>query len=325
MKALVTGATGFIGSHLAAALSKRRYEVTCLVRKTSGRQWLEGIDARLVEGDCSDKHSLRDCVKGQDYILHLAGITKAVRKEHYYSANADGTGNLIEAVAENDPGVRRFIYLSSLSAFGPHSGGGPAPTEDETPHPVSDYGRSKLMGEQAVLRHSSNVPVTILRPSVVYGPRDRDFFLLFKSVARGFTPYWGHGRTSLIYVDDLVEGIILAAENDASSGKTYFISDGEAYSNSEIINAISSELGVKAVRVRVPRSLLSVIGFFSDGISKMLGKNNIINSDKIREIMHPEWVCDITRAKRDLNYQPSVDLKKGIKWTADWYRIHKWL
>ncbi|RJQ49754.1 MAG: NAD-dependent epimerase/dehydratase family protein [Nitrospiraceae bacterium] len=324
MKALVTGATGFIGSHLAAALSKRGYKVTCLVRKTSNLTWLDGVDVRLIEGDCSDRNSLDACVRGQDYIFHLAGLTKAVSREHFYAVNAKGTENLIEAASETAPGIKRFLYLSSLSAFGPRIGGS-LPTEDETPHPVSEYGKSKLNGEYAVLKYASSIPATILRPSVVYGPRDKDFFLLFKSIGRGFTPYWGDGRTSLLYVDDLVEGVILAAESEIAAGKTYFISDGGVYSNSEIISGISSALGVKTVRVRIPKSLLSVIGFFSDGISKITGENIIINSDKIREIMYPEWVCDVTRAKKDLNFQPAVDMKKGIIWTADWYRIHKWL
>ncbi|RJQ50943.1 MAG: NAD-dependent epimerase/dehydratase family protein [Nitrospiraceae bacterium] len=324
MKALVTGATGFIGSHLAEALLKRGYEVSCLVRKTSNPAWLDALDVKRVGGDCSDKSSLLDCVKGQDYVFHLAGLTKAVCKERFYSINAKGTANLIEAVAENNPGIKRFVYLSSLSAFGPQTGGR-LPKEDEIPHPVSDYGKSKLEGENAVFRHAGRIPATVLRPSVVYGPRDREFFWFFRIIERGLIPYWGDGHTSLIYVDDLVNAIILAACSNGAAGKTYFISDGELHSNAEIIKEIASSLDVKAVRIRLPKSFLRIIGYFSDRISKMVGKNTIVNRDKIKEIMYPEWVCDISKARSEFCFKPGVDMKKGIKWTADWYRIHKWL
>lgn len=138
-------------------------------------------------------------------------------------------------------------------------------------------------------------------------------------------PYWGDGHTSLIYVDDLINAIILASNSDNAVGQTYFVSDGKLYSNSEIINEIASALDVKVQRIRLPKSFLPAIGFFNDKISKMFGQNTIVNSDKIKELMYPEWVCDIEKAKRDLSFQPWVDIKKGIKWTADWYRIHKWL
>jgi len=324
MKALITGATGFIGSHLAEALRNRGYEVSCLVRKTSNLVWLDGIDAALLEGDCSDKSSLYNCVTGQDYIFHLAGLTKAGCKEQFDAVNAKGTENLIGAVAESNPGIKRFVYLSSLSAFGPkvydH-----LPREDEKPHPVSDYGNSKLQGEYAVLKYAGRVPVIILRPSVVYGPRDREFFRFFNIIKKGIMPYWGEGHTSLIYVDDLINAIILASGSEDAVRQIYFVSDGGLYSNSEIINEIASVLGIKVRRIRVPKSVLPAIGFFNEKISKMFGKNTIVNSDKIKELMYPEWVCDIAKARGELCFQPQVDIKKGIKWTADWYKIHKWL
>jgi len=324
MKALVTGATGFIGSHLAEALLRKGYEVSCLVRKNSKLAWLDSLDVRLFEGDCSDKNSLQRCVQGQDYVFHLAGLTKADVTELFYSVNAKGTENLIEAVAENNSGIRKFVYLSSLSAFGPGLKDRP-PREDEEPHPVSDYGKSKLQGEHAVLKYAARLPVTILRPSIVYGPRDREFLWFFKIINRGLMPYWGDGHTSMIYVDDLIKAVILAAGSGDAAGKTYFVSDGELYSNNEIINEIASALEVRVRMVRMPKFILPAIGFFRGRISKMFGKNTMINTDKIKEIMYPEWVCDIAKAKGDLCFQPRVDVKKGIKWTADWYRIHKWL
>jgi len=324
MKALITGATGFIGSHLAEELRKRGYEVSCLVRKTSDLAWLDGINAMMIEGDCSDKNSLHNSVTGQDYIFHLAGLTKACCKEQFDAVNAKGTENLIGAVAESNPGIKRFVYLSSLSAFGPKVYGH-LPKEDEEPHPVSDYGNSKLQGEYAVLKYAGRLPVSILRPSAVYGPRDREFFRLFKMIEKGIMPYWGEGHTSLIYVDDLINAVILASDSEGTAGQVFFVSDGTPYSNSEIINEIASALDVRVRKIRVPKSFLPAIGFFNEKISKMVGKNTMINSDKIKELMYPEWVCDIAKARSELCFQPRVDIKKGIKWTADWYRIHKWL
>ncbi len=324
MKALITGATGFIGSHLAKELLERGYEVTCLVRKTSDLKWLSGLDIKLIEGNCSDRASLNNCVKGKDYIFHLAGLIKTNCTEDFYSVNAKGTENLIEAVAGNNPEIKRFVYLSTLSAFGPRVNAH-LPGENSNPHPISDYGKSKLRGEEAALKYSFRIPISILRPSAVYGPRDKEFFLLFKFIKKRIMPYWGNGHTSMVYVDDLIEAILLSAENEKAVGRTYFISDGEVYSNEEIINKIASALNVKVFMLKLPKPVLQTIGFLGDGISKMMGTNTMINRDKIKELMYPDWVCDITRAKDDLCFQPKVGIEKGIKWTADWYKIHRWL
>lgn len=324
MKALITGASGFIGSHLAEELSKRGYEVACIVRKTSDLKWLSGFDIKLINGDCSDKDSLNNCVKGYDYVFHLAGLTKTNCKEDFYSVNTKGTENLIEAVVKNNSEVKRFVYLSSLSAFGPKVNAN-LPNEKDNPLPVSDYGKSKLRGEKAVLGYSDRIPISILRPSAVYGPRDKELFLFFKLIKRGIMPYWGDGQTSLVYVDDLINAIILSAEKESAVGRTYFISDGMVYSNNEIINEIASALNVKVFMIKLPKPILVPIGFLSDGISKIMGKSTMVNSDKIKELMHTDWICDITKAKDDLCFQPRVGIKKGIKWTADWYKIHRWL
>lgn len=324
MKALITGATGFIGSHLVEKLFKGGYEVSCLVRKTSDLKWLEGIDVKLIEGDCSDKDSLYNCVNSYDYIFHLGGLIKTNLKDDFYSVNTRGTENIINATVKKNPNIKRFVYLSSLSAFGPKINDN-MPTEEQKPHPVSDYGTSKLMGEDAVLKYRNMVPISILRPTVVYGPRDKQLFLLFKLIKKGFLPYWGDGSISLIYVDDLIDAIILTVEKESAAGKIYFISDGVIYSNEEIINEIASVLHVRPLKIKLPRTVLPTIGFFGERISKLMGKSTIISRDKIKELMYSDWVCDITKAKNDLCFKPKVGIKEGIKWTADWYRIHKWL
>lgn len=324
MKALITGATGFIGSHLVEKLLKKGYEITCLTRKVTSTGWLEGLDIKFIEGNCSNKNSLDNYVNGYDYIFHLSGLKKTNSRDDFYSVNTRGTENIINAIVKKNPNIKRFVYLSSLAAFGPKVNDS-MPTEEQEPHPVSDYGNSKLNGENAILKYSDIIPISILRPSVVYGPRDREIFLLFKLIKRGFLPFWGDGYTSLMYVDDLIDAIILTVENEISIGKTYFISDGVIYSNEDIIKEIASVLHVRPLKIKLPRRILPTIGFFGERISKIMGKDTMINRDKIKELMYSDWVCDITKAKNDLCFQPKVGIKEGIKWTADWYRIHKWL
>lgn len=323
MKVLITGATGFIGSHLVEKLLTLGYSVSCLVRSSSGLKWLEGLNVRYVYGDFSVKDSLKDAVKDCDYVFHLAGLTKTNRAEEYYSINSTGTQNLIEAVAETSLDIKRFVYLSTLSAAGPVRNS-KAPDEGEEPCPVSDYGKSKLRGEEAVLKLSDKVPVSIIRPSAVYGPRDREFFLIFKFIRNRFLPYWGNGHISMVYVDDLIKAMLLVAVNEKAVGEIFHISDGVSYSNNEIIDEISSALDVRAVKLKLPKSALAAVGFMGDGISMISGKKSMINRDKVKELKC-SWACDIAKASGNLGFQPTIGIRKGIKWTADWYRIHKWL
>jgi nucleoside-diphosphate-sugar epimerase len=321
MKALVTGATGFIGSHLAVELIKRGYQVTCLVRKTSNLRWIEGLDATLVYGDCEDEGSLQALPAGFDYIFHIAGLTKAKRAEDFFRANAGATENLLKTLVAQGGDVKRFLYLSSLAAVGPNRNG-TASTEATEPAPVSNYGRSKLEGERITLRYGDRIPYTVIRPPAVYGPRDRDLFLFFKMVKRGFYPYWGKCYYSLLYVDDLVRGIVDAAEAKSARGGTFFLSDGMVYSNDEVVNEIAQVLDTRAVRIRVPRPLMTVIARLSEALTR---NASIVSDDRLNDFRYPRWVCDAGKALREYGFTSKVTIKEGIKWTADWYRIHQWL
>ena len=320
MKALVTGATGFIGSHLCQELVKRGYEVTCLSRTNSNLKWLETLDVRLSKGDCTDRNSLLGAVEGVDYIFHLAGLTKATREADFFCINARGTENLIKAVSERNPRLRRFVYLSSLAAAGPAGDGMPI-REDALPAPVSSYGRSKLEGERAVLQYGDSIPVTILRPPAVYGPRDRDMLVMFKMIKKGVFFDLRKCYYSLLYVDDLVQGIILCAENRKAEGKIYFLSDTKIYTGEEIAMEISCALDTKAVPLKIPKCAMSFFAF----ISEKINKQGIINRDRVKDFRHSHWICDPEKVREEIGFIPKVGLKEGIKWTADWYRIHRWL
>ncbi len=321
MKALVTGATGFIGSHLVEELIKKGYDVTCLVRKTSSLRWIEGHEVTLFQGDCEDEDSLVRLPSDFDYVFHLAGLTKARKAEDFFCVNVKGTENILKAVSAKGRVPRRFVHLSSLAAVGPSMNGAPL---DETvePRPVSDYGKSKLESEGAIMRYRGRIPATIIRPPAVYGPRDADFYVLFRMLKKGFYPYWRKCYYSLLYVDDLVRGLVQAAEKKETEGGSYFLSDGKVYSSEDIVNEISSVLGSRIVKLRVPEPLVSLLVVIAE---KLGSSSSIINRDKLKELNCAHWTCDSSKAARDFSFAPKVTIKEGIKWTADWYRIHQWL
>jgi nucleoside-diphosphate-sugar epimerase len=320
MKALVTGATGFIGSHLCENLIRRGYEVTCLVKKTSNLKWIENLDIKLVFGDCTNLESLQNAVNGFDFIFHLAGLTKSCSEKDFFFINTTGTENLMKTVLEKNHKIKRLIYLSSLSATGPSRNGNPL-REDSEPSPVSNYGKSKLEGEKAVLKYRNMTPITILRPPAVYGPRDRDLLIFFKMIKSGIFPDWGKSYYSLLYVDDLVQGIILSAEEREAEDKIFFLSDSKFYSGKEIALEISSALNIKITPLKVPKFVMPFFAFLGERITK----NSIFNRDKMKELRHSHWICDSIKAREEIGFTTKVGLKEGIKWTADWYRIHRWL
>ncbi len=328
MKILVTGATGFIGSHLTESLIKRGYSVRCLLRKTSNRRWIEpcivlgdknGSPVETVYGDCLDRSSLEKALDGVDAVIHVAGLTKAVREKDFYSVNVKGTETLLESIKDAASGLKRFVFISSLAAAGPSPDGKPRVEEDE-PSPVSFYGKSKLEAERLVI-NSDSIPYTIVRPPAVYGPRDRDFYVFFKLVNRGIFPYWGRSLYSMVYIDDLVNGIILTIEKKVAEGRIYFISNRENYTNEEIAFTIAGILGKKLRKVRLPRSIMP----FLASIGEKIKSKGIINRDKIRELGHACWICNPARAERELGFKSTVSLEDGLRWTADWYRINRWI
>lgn len=320
MRAFVTGATGFIGSHLVEALIKEGFEVNCLKRSSSSLGYIEGLNVRLIEGDCCKFESLYEAVKGCQYIFHLAGLTKAKTQSDFYAANVLGTETLLRAVEENSDNIKRFFYLSSLAATGPARNGLPL-QEDCEPMPVSDYGRSKFDGERLVYSYKDKLPITIIRPPAVYGPRDKDLLVFFKMVKSGFVPYWGKSLYSFIYVEDLVSGIISSSLRDEAEGEIFFISDGSIYTSDDIIDAISDAIGKRPLKVAAPDFIIPLLGV----MLKRMEKVNIINSDKLKELRFKNWTCDSTKINKMINFTPKVKFKEGAKWTADWYRIHKWI
>ena len=315
MKALVTGATGFIGSHLCEELIRKGYEVACLSRNNSNIKWIESSGVKFLKGDCTILDSLNCVIDEFDYIFHLAGLTKSISKENFFKVNTKGTENLLKKISNNSR-LKRFIYISSLAAVGPGNNGIPV-NELSTPAPVSDYGRSKLEAEKAVLSYKGKIPFTILRPPAIYGPRDRDMLIMFKMIKKGFFFDLGKCYYSLLYVEDLIHGIILCAENENAKDKIYFLSDNKSYTGEHIAMEISSTLNVRANSIKIPKFVMPFVAI----ISEKFNRQSIINRDRIKDFQHSYWVCDSRKITNEIGFTPKVGLKEGIKWTADWYRI----
>jgi nucleoside-diphosphate-sugar epimerase len=286
----------------------------------------ERSSLEFVHGDCNDKASLENAVRGVDWVFHLAGVTKAIKEETYFEINGLGTENLIHACLENNPSLQKFIYISSQAAAGP-SRNRCNRKELDFCEPVSFYGRSKRMGEELVLAHAHEVPVLILRPSAVYGPRDKDFFALFKCLSRRIKPcpIGPDQQLSLCYVEDIVQGILLAVETQTKSGEILFLSDGNDYRIEEIGDVLAQAMGITALRIHVPKRMILGIACFSEYLSKLFGKPFLFNKDKAEEMIQKDWVCDITKAKTLLGFEPRVSLLKGAKLTFEWYKKKRWL
>lgn len=322
----MTGANGFVGSHLAEGLLDRGYHVRCLVRSTSNLRWLSGLEVEYVYGDIAERTSVKDAVKGVDLVFHCAGLTKARTREEYFKANAVGTGNLLQACTEENPQLQRFVYVSSQAAVGP--GDDERPLDETAPcQPITHYGESKLEGERIVLKHVPKLRITVIRPPAVYGPRDSDMLGFFKVARHGFRISIGRGQSlvSLVYVKDLVDGIILAADASKSSGQTYFIADDKVYSWKEAFNIIAKVLNKRTIPLRIPKGLVSFLAFASESFWKLLGKTAVLNTEKAKEITQRYWGLDVSKAKAELGFSPRYDLEKGAEETVRWYKEKGWL
>ncbi len=326
MKALVTGGTGFIGSHLVEGLLQNGVEVRCLVRKTSDLSWLKGLSIELATGDCRDKASLAGALRDVDQVFHLAGVTKAVRDETYFEVNVKGTENLIDVILETNRSLQGFVYLSSQAAAGPCTDGN-RKKETDGCEPVSPYGHSKRMAEEVVLAHAREVPAVILRPCAVYGPRDRDIYVFFKMLSRGLKLCLrGQEQfVSLCYVGDVVRAILLASRAQGPSGEIYCVSDGRHYRMEEVGDIFAQAMGVSPVCIRIPKWVIVGLASVSEGISKLSGRPALISRGKASEMIQENWGCDISKAATALGFVPETDLARGAQLTVAWYRNSGWL
>ncbi|HZT29316.1 MAG TPA: NAD-dependent epimerase/dehydratase family protein [Bryobacteraceae bacterium] len=317
---LVTGGTGFIGSHLVERLVSLGRPVRCLLRRSSSPRYLPRSGVEVVYGDLATGAGLAEALRGVDTVVHLAGVTKALSAEAYYAGNARATGTLLSFCGD----VRRFVHVSSQAAAGPSADGTPV-TEEAEPHPVSHYGRSKLASEQILRNSPLGKQAVTVRPPVVYGPRDTDVFHIFRTAVRGWMLRIGREERffSIVYVKDLVEGLLAAAEGEA--GRTYFLAQPEAVSWSEFGSTAASLAGKQIRMLAVPRAAASGVGLVGEWWSRLTGRPVILSREKVAEACCRYWICDSGRARRELGFETKHDLRAGMAETLAWYREAGWL
>ncbi len=314
MKALVTGASGFIGRRLVSTLAHRGHDVACLVRRTSDTRPLEGSSVRLVVGDLGDPSSLDAALVDRDHIFHLAGVVQAARETAFEAANVEGTRHLVEACLRAAPKVGRFVLVSSIAAAGP-SGPDKPGTETDPPRPVSAYGRSKLAAERIVMEASDRLPVTIVRPPNVLGPGSKELERAIGILNKRIVPDVGdeRPRTSLVDVDDLVEALILAAGDVRSIGQTYYVTDGRSYSWPEITAALADELGLGRVKLRVPFGAQVLAAQLAEVSSRLSGRPPALTRDIVRAGKDDFWIYDGSKICRELGFCPRSTMRDAVR------------
>jgi len=344
MKILITGASGFIGSFIVEEALRRGFETWAAVRRTSSREYLQDERIRLIELNLSSREQLVEQLRGHqfDYVVHAAGVTKCLNKDDFRRINTEGTMHLVDALLELQMPLRRFVFVSSLSVFGAIREQQPyeAIRETDTPRPNTAYGRSKLAAEQYLEQLGSRVPYIILRPTGVYGPREKDYFVMAKSIKQHSDFAVGFRRQDItfVYVDDVVQAVFLALSVPICSspsqgesegipnGRKYFLSDGEVYQSATFSNLIHEELGRPWwIRITAPEWVLRIITFFGEHISRLTGKVSVLNNDKYNILRQRNWRCDIEPAIRELGYRPTVKLAEGVRRTIKWYKDHDWI
>ncbi len=326
LKALVTGGAGFVGSHLTELLLREGFEVSVLTRKSSDIKWFEGLDVKIYDCGFFDGEGLREAVKDKDYVFHVAGVVRAKNSEDFYNGNVQTTKNLIEALLDVNPNLRRLLVVSSFAANGPAENSSGAKEED-TPNPITHYGKSKLEEEKLVRNYMDKLPITIVRPPAVYGPRDTDIYLVFKAYKSGLMTFVGFDKklVSLVHVKDLVRGIYLAAISEKSIGETYCIGSDKFYTWEEVAEVLKNVFGKKALKIRLPHWLVYVSGAVSQFFSIFKKRPSTFNFEKAKDFVQKYQICDISKAEKELGYKPEISLEEGIKETIDWYREVNWL
>jgi nucleoside-diphosphate-sugar epimerase len=328
LKVLVTGASGFLGSHIAEQLSQAGHEVVALVRKSSNRKFLETLpNVTFAYGAVEDAPAVDEATRGVDAIIHSAGLVKARTARDFELINVDGTKNLLAAAKKHAPGLKRFVFVSSLAAVGPSLDGAPVGI-DRAPQPVTHYGRSKLRAEQAVLAAKDELPVTVIRPPMIYGPRDNETFAFFQTVSRRVLPYLGDGNNtlSIVYAGDCAAACVCAIFADVPSGSAYFVEDGKVYVWKEMLAELERVLERRAfLRLPIPFYVLRGAAVASEAFGRLSGKAVMLTRDKINELSAPHWVCDAQRTRTELGWAPQVEWSEGAKRAAAWYRQEGWL
>lgn len=338
-KILITGASGFIGSFIVEEALKQGFETWAAIRKSSSKAFLKDERIHFIELNLSSEEQLHEQLKNHqfDYVVHAAGVTKCLHPEDFFRINTEGTKNLVRALLDLQMPLKRFVYISSLSIMGAIREEQPYReiSERDKAQPNTAYGKSKLEAEQwldatnrqLIEKGQAPFPYIILRPTGVYGPRERDYFMMFKSIQAhtDFAVGYKQQDITFVYVTDVVQAVFLALEK-GEIGRRYFLSDGEVYQSSTFSDLIRKELGNPWwIRITAPLWVLRIITFCGDRIGHLTGKITALNNDKYHIMKQRNWRCDIGPARQELGFEPQVQLEEGVRRSVAWYKKNKWL
>lgn len=329
-KMLITGANGFVGSHLVRKSKEQGYEVHAAVRETSKIDDISSLIDKFVYLDYENLSSIKEILQEEkyNYIVHAAALTSAKQEETMFRVNVDYTINLIQAAFDVDIPPQRLIYLSSLAAVGPLAYDSQAGIQDDSPqNPVTMYGRSKSASEKLIAHYYSDKNITILRPTAVYGPRERDLYLLFKTMYKGLDLYIGRSpqKLTFIYVEDLVQAILKSSTDVRKGFFAYNLTDGCEYSRYAMSEIFKSTLKKRMWRLHVPESLVRNFAKLSQRMYRNSPKVPVIYPERLNELTAPSWVCNIDGAIGEIGYEPQYDLERGLRETLLWYKEQRWL
>ena len=334
MKILVTGASGFIGSFIVEEALKRGFDTWAAMRKSSKKDFLTDPKINFLELNLDSEEQLQEQLRGHDfdYVVHAAGVTKCLNNDDFYRINTEGTKHLVNALLKLQMPVKRFVYISSLSIFGAIREQQPYEEirESDTPQPNTHYGRSKLEAERwldSLKGQGINLPYVVLRPTGVYGPRERDYFMMAKSIKQhsDFAVGYQQQDITFVYVMDVVQAVFLACEH-GQTGRKYFLSDGKVYQSATFSKLIRQQLGNPWwIRITAPVWLLRIITWVGDKMAHLTGKITALNNDKYHILKQRNWRCDIQPAIDELGYRPAYTLEQGVPLTIKWYRENGWL
>ena len=324
MKVLVTGATGFVGSHLVEALAARGDTVLAMARRPDQHDALKKAGATPMPGSLENERSLVTALKDVDVVYHVAGATSARDEAAFFAINEGGTRRVLESIRQAAPGLRRVVYVSTQAALGP-SPRDVALSESAECRPLTPYGRSKLAGELAV--RGSDLPWSVIRPPAVYGPRDKEFLKLFRIAKRGIAPVFGAGtqQLSLVHVRDLVEAIVLAGTHDAALRQIFHAAHPETVLSRDVARAAGAALGGSPVLLPIPGAVAAAAAAVIGRVVSLAGQSTILSSERVAEFLAPSWLLDVAKADRLLGWRAKTPMVDGIRETGAWYREQKWV
>lgn len=328
MNILITGSTGFIGSHILDELLNNKHNVKCLIRNNSNTRWLDNKQVEIIKSDFINYDIIKDKLEDVEIVIHVAGIIAALNYQEFFKVNSEGTKILLESVAKYSKQFKKFIYISSQTVGGPAKDLNSPIRENDNPNPLTSYAKSKYQAEQFIVTNKLGVNYSILRPSAVFGERDPGIVQIFQMVKKGFAPMMGLDKKylNLIYGKDLAIATVNCIDNPNSDNQIYYIAGENKVSWDFLMDEIKIAVNnPKARKLKVPNPIVLTVGYINEKISQITNQPQIFNYDKAIDFTRKYWICDTNKARKEINLRTDADITDLLKRTANWYIENGWL